>query len=70
MPQNKIVGALAQELAALDQVGTRKGRETVITGVIPPSGEKGPRYLLEGEGCREFLRMNSNTSDCKFCQSA
>jgi glycine C-acetyltransferase len=29
--------------------------------VVPPRDDKGPRYLLEGEGERPFLRMNSNS---------
>ncbi|NNL86834.1 MAG: pyridoxal phosphate-dependent aminotransferase family protein, partial [Myxococcales bacterium] len=57
---NRLEGALARELSALDDAGTRKGAETVVTRVLPASGERGPRVLLEGEGDRAFLRMNSN----------
>jgi len=28
--------------------------------VLPPSGDRGPRVLIEGEGDKPFLRMNSN----------
>jgi glycine C-acetyltransferase len=41
--------------------GTAKGAETVVTGVIPATGEHGPRFLLEGAGDQEFIRMNSNS---------
>ena len=33
----------------------------MVTKVFPPSGNRGPRFLLEGEGHKEFLRMNSNS---------
>jgi glycine C-acetyltransferase len=60
MPHQRLEEALRSELTALDDAGTLKGRETVIAGVVPPRGGKGPRYLLEGEGSAPFLRMNSN----------
>jgi glycine C-acetyltransferase len=60
MPLDRIERLLADELAALDASGTRKGREAVITGVRPPLGGRGPRYLLAGEGDQPFLRMNAN----------
>jgi glycine C-acetyltransferase len=52
---------LAARLADLEQGGRLKGKETVIRGMIPPRGGNGPRYLLEGEGDKPFLRMNSNS---------
>ena len=61
MPLNKIKTALSEELAELGERGALKGEETVITGVKESEGNKGPRYLLEGYGDREFLRMNSNS---------
>lgn len=60
MPHQGLEEALRSELTALDDAGTLKGREVVIAGVVPPQGDKGPRYLLEGEGDKPFLRMNSN----------
>jgi len=45
----------------LENKGTAKGAETVVTRVFPPGGNRGPRFLLEGEGDKEFLRMNSNS---------
>jgi len=53
--------ALSSELKSLEEAGTLKGRETVVTGVIPAGGGKGPRYLIKGEGDRPFIRMNSNS---------
>jgi glycine C-acetyltransferase len=60
MPHHRLEEVLRSELTALEDAGTRKGREAVIAGVVPPQGEKGPRYLLEGEDEKPFLRMNSN----------
>jgi glycine C-acetyltransferase len=45
----------------LEEKGTAKGAESVVTKAIPPSGDRGPRFHLEGEGEKEFLRMNSNS---------
>jgi glycine C-acetyltransferase len=61
MAHDRLEGAIASELARLSEAGTRKGRETVFAGLIPAAERKGPRYRLEGEGEREFLRMNSNS---------
>ncbi|MBI9090206.1 MAG: aminotransferase class I/II-fold pyridoxal phosphate-dependent enzyme [Desulfobacterium sp.] len=52
--------ALEKEIMALRSQGRAKADERVITGVVPPSGERGPRYRLEGID-RAFLRMNSNS---------
>ena len=60
MPSDRIEKALAEELAVLDREGRRKGAETVTTAVLPPDGDRGPRILIDGEGERSFLRMNSN----------
>ncbi len=60
MPNDRFHQALSAELDALREKGTLKGAETVITKVLPATGDRGPRYLLEGEGDRPFLKMNSN----------
>lgn len=52
--------SLAEELRVLQQEGRAKGRERVIAGYLPPTAERGPRYLLEGHN-QEFLRLNSNS---------
>lgn len=60
MPQDRLSRILESELARLDGEGRRKGAETVIRAVLPPAGGRGPRYLVEGEGNKPFLRMNAN----------
>jgi len=60
MPYDRLASLLSAELTKMEGAGRRKGRETVFAGVVPPSGDKGPRYLLAGEGERPFLRMNAN----------
>jgi len=61
MPLDRVTRVLNAHVAGLEEKGTAKGKEKVVTGVIPPRGERGPRFLLEGEGDREFIRMNSNS---------
>jgi len=60
MPHERMESVILGELKRLDAEGRRKGRETVVTHVLPPSGDRGPRFLIEGEGDKPFLRMNSN----------
>jgi glycine C-acetyltransferase len=52
--------ALSADLDVRTQAGRRKDAESVIVGVLPAEGERGPRLLLAGEGDRPFLRMNAN----------
>ncbi|HTO99384.1 MAG TPA: aminotransferase class I/II-fold pyridoxal phosphate-dependent enzyme [Myxococcales bacterium] len=61
MPLEKLVDDLKAQLADLDAQGTAKGQEQVVVAVKPPQGGRGPRFLLEGQGEREFIRMNSNS---------
>jgi glycine C-acetyltransferase len=61
MPLEKLVDDLKAQLADLDAQGTAKGQEQVVVAVKPPQAGRGPRFLLEGEGEREFIRMNSNS---------
>ncbi|MEM7483274.1 MAG: aminotransferase class I/II-fold pyridoxal phosphate-dependent enzyme [Acidobacteriota bacterium] len=61
MPLDRLSQALDQHVAGLAEAGTAKGAETVVVDVLPAVGEHGPRFLLEGEGDRPFLRMNSNS---------
>jgi glycine C-acetyltransferase len=60
VPVDRLEWLISEELAALGRSGTRKGAETVIRAVVPPERGRGPRYRLEGEDDRPFLRMNSN----------
>ncbi len=60
MPHDRFLQALSTEVDALRERGTIKGDESVIVKVLPAEGERGPRYLLEGQGDKPFLKMNSN----------
>lgn len=60
MPYERLEALLSEELTQLDQSGASKRHEPVIAAIIPPKAGRGPRYLLAGEGPKEFLRMNSN----------
>jgi glycine C-acetyltransferase len=61
MPLDRLTGVLRDHVADLQEKGTAKGTESVVTRVLPPDGDRGPRFLLEGEGEQEFIRMNSNS---------
>lgn len=61
MALNRLNDVLRQSVGALEQEGRRKGAEVVVVGVLPPEGERGPRYLLAGYGDKPFIRMNSNS---------
>src|SRR5690625_1194187 len=60
MPLDRLTGQLEAGIEELEREGTAKGAEEVVRAVVPASGDRGPRFLLEGEGDREFIRMNSN----------
>jgi len=60
MPIERLEQRLAEDLRSLRDSGRAKGKETIVTGVIPPADGKGPRYRLDGQGEKPFLRMNSN----------
>ncbi len=61
MSVERLNTALNAALNELKQKGTAKGKEMVITGVKPAEGKNGPRYFIEGEGDKEFIKMNSNS---------
>jgi len=61
MPVDRLTRVLRDHVTGLEEAGTAKGGETVVVGVRRADGERGPRFLLEGEGDKEFLRMNSNS---------
>lgn len=56
----KLDAALAEELTALMGEGRTKPPERVISAYLPPSGENGPRYTIQGQN-GEFIRLNSNS---------
>jgi glycine C-acetyltransferase len=61
MPLDKLVPVLDAHVATLEAEGRSKGAEAVVTRVIKPEGNQGPRFMLRGEGDRQFIRMNSNS---------
>lgn len=61
MSLKQIEKTLTEKLNDLKAKGTLKGEEKVITGIIEAKDGFGPRYLLAGQGEKEFLRMNSNS---------
>ncbi len=60
MPLDKIKEMLSAHLKELENKRVLKGNETVIAGIKPAQGDKGPRYFIKGYGEKEFLRMNAN----------
>ncbi len=60
MPFNRLAQTLEIEIAAIDARGSSKRHEVVIVDALPPLDGHGPRYLLQGEGQKPFLKMNSN----------
>lgn len=61
MPMDRLSTVLQAHVAGLEQAGTAKGAENVVVAVKPPTGDRGPRFLLQGHGDKEFIRMNSNS---------
>ena len=61
MPMDRLTGVLNGLVARMEEQGTAKGAEVVVREVIPPAGGHGPRFLLEGQGDRPFIRMNANS---------
>ncbi len=61
MPIDRLDDVLRSHVASLEEAGTAKGAEAVVVAVKPAAGDRGPRFLLDGEGDKEFLRMNSNS---------
>ena len=55
---NAVLKTAVDELRA---EGTAKANEMVVTRIRPATEERGPRYLIEGYGDKEFIRMNSNS---------
>jgi glycine C-acetyltransferase len=61
MSLKQIENILFEKLNDLKAKGTLKGEEKAITGIKEAKDGFGPRYLLAGQGEKEFLRMNSNS---------
>ncbi|MBN1981637.1 MAG: aminotransferase class I/II-fold pyridoxal phosphate-dependent enzyme [Chitinivibrionales bacterium] len=60
MASKTFTSVLEVSLQQRSAQGILKGKELIITGFKPSNGTRGPRYLIEGMGEREFLKMNSN----------
>ncbi len=61
MPHDRLERILAALTDKKRASGSLKGQEQVISGVLPPQGSKGPRFLLADQGDKPFLPMNSNS---------
>lgn len=61
MATHSLTKILSARLKEMDESGRLKGRESVFARVLIPQGRCGPRFLIEGEGDKPFLRMNSNS---------
>ncbi len=61
MSLHKFVSQLRNEIADLEEAGNSKAAEVVVRAIVAPKDGAGPRVLLEGQGDRQFLRMNSNS---------
>lgn len=61
MSMKALERVLNESLNDLKTKGTFKGKETLITGIKPAEPGKGPRYYIEGQGDKEFLKMNGNS---------
>lgn len=61
MPVDRVKAVLSGEVDEIRKTGTLKGNESIVVEVIPAEAERGPRFLLEGEGEKAFIKMNSNS---------
>jgi len=61
MALERLNSALNKNLEDLRSTGRDKGAELVIKEIKKAKGEFGPRYILEGHGDKEFIKMNANS---------
>ena len=61
MPMDRLTGVVNDLVARMEEQGTAKGAEVVVREVIPAADGQGPRFLLEGQGDKRFIRMNANS---------
>lgn len=59
--KSKLDSVLITHIDKLNSAGTAKGVALVVKGILPPKEGNGPRYLVDGFGNQEFVRMNSNS---------
>jgi len=60
MSLQRLDESLSQQLNKLKEEGRAKDPERVIVDYLPPQGDRGPRYKLQGSD-KEFIRLNSNS---------
>lgn len=60
MSLEKLSAALVRDVESMREEGRTKAEERVITGYLPPAGDRGPRWKLRGSD-QVYLRMNSNS---------
>ncbi|MDE2981724.1 MAG: aminotransferase class I/II-fold pyridoxal phosphate-dependent enzyme [Gemmatimonadota bacterium] len=61
MPMDRLTDVVNGLVAGMEEAGTAKGAEVVVREVVPPRDGHGPRFLLEGQGDKPFIRMNANS---------
>ncbi|MDO9577042.1 MAG: aminotransferase class I/II-fold pyridoxal phosphate-dependent enzyme [Candidatus Cloacimonadales bacterium] len=61
MALERLNAALNKNLEELRSSGRDKGVEKVIREIKKAKGKFGPRYILEGYGDQEFIKMNANS---------
>lgn len=61
MPHQRLDDALDAHVSTLQDQGTAKGDEAIVTSVLRPEGGRGPRVRLEGQDRKDFIRLNSNS---------
>lgn len=61
MSIDRLNAVLKSAVNELEETGTAKGEELVVTAIKPATDNSGPRYFIEGYGATEFIRMNSNS---------
>ena len=59
MSLGKLEAEIDKELETIHSEGRAKAPERVIVGIVPPSKDRGPRFLLRGSD-KEYIKMNSN----------
>jgi glycine C-acetyltransferase len=61
MPSDRLTRIFEKEVEELQATGIAKGKENIVTQVRHAKESRGPRFLLAGEGEKEFIRLNSNS---------
>jgi len=61
MPYDRLSQALETHIDSLEEAGTAKGDELVVSRAHGPSSDRSSRFELEGYPGRSFLRLNSNS---------